>query len=159
MLSLLSAWASLWLLINLSASHERTQGVISASQREQQAQDPSSGLMNCYCSAANWSCWCEQPNLIPTRWKSLWNNSITANVCEGVNSPLKTALPGRLLVFSQDLKTTGSGYCFLWEHADVPQAEKIKWRLCSQQNEVPNNASCVVMLARPQDIQPQDFLG
>lgn len=103
MLLLLSARASLWLLINLSASHERTRRVTSISQCEQQAQDHSSGLMNCYCSAANWYCWYKQPNLIPTWWKSLWTNSITTNVCEGADSPLKTALPDRLLVFSQDL--------------------------------------------------------
>lgn len=114
MLLLLSARASLWLLINLSASHERTRGVISTSQHEQHAQDHSSGLMGCYCSAADWYCWYEQPNLISTWWKSLWTSSKTINVCKGVKSLLKTALSGRLLVFSQDLKTTGKGYCFLW---------------------------------------------
>lgn len=142
MLSLLSAWASLWLLISVplmkkwGSDHYKSMWATRSLFRSHELLLLDSKLILLIWAA---------------QWKSLWTNSVTTNVCEGVNSSLKTALPGRLLVFSQDLKTIGSGYCFLWEHAEVPQLEKMKLCLCSQQNEVPYGASCVVMLVRAEE--------
>lgn len=151
MLSVLSAWASLWLLISVplmkkwGSDHCKSMWATRSLFRYHELL-----LLNSKLILLIWA----------AQWKSLWTNSVATNVCEGVNCSLKTALPGRLLVFSQDLKAIGSGCCFLWEHAEVPHLEKMKLCLCSQQNEVPNGASCVVMLVRAEDnLQPQDFLG
>lgn len=51
----------------------------------------------------------------------------------------------RLLLSSQGLETAGGSYRFIWEHAEVPQLEKMKCCLFSQQNQVTVTANFALM--------------